>query len=596
MEESDLNKLKQSLGIIYKSGDLLLRTLTDLLTFSTNQVGHQVLKLDEREFYLRDLESQITALFGDQAREKGIALKVVFEDMPLERFSSPDQQPSLKDIALWGDIHRIMQMVINFTSNALKFTPADGFVTVTVRALSETPVRHRSNAGSTIRYSHGRIKDQAHPSPSADGTANFINPREIWHEQVDPVPCAPPGDDIYIEFDVRDTGPGIPEEQQRSIFEPFVQASAGLSRKHSGTGLGLSICLQLASLMRGTIGLTSTVGRGSTFTTKLPLRRIVGTASGRNSLTMKNSDRMPTMGERPTERVPTIAAMTARSPVSPVAAAPPDTAVPPPLTSTPSSQARAIGKAGKDIKAGKEAQQDFSNVRILVAEDNKVNQEVILRMLKLEKIFDVTIAHDGQAALDLIKASTLSSEATQDSDEQASSSNSAEDSVSSSSSTTSPRPHPYDLVFMDIQMPRMDGLTSTRLIRQHGYTGPIVALTAYAEQSNVEGCYQAGMDYFLAKPIKRPLLRKVLTDCCSSSSTTSGSTPKDASDDDAKKVSETDTTAKSTTATNGDGDKADGIQQTAEGIEMKTLAKDPQPQPNQSPKISPSSSEPTQEK
>ena len=499
MEESDPSKLKQSLGIIYKSGDLLLRTLTDLLTFSTNQVGLQVLKLDEKEFYLRDVESQVTALFGEMARERGINLAVSYQDAPQERYGTPDQPP-LKDMALWGDVHRILQMVINFTSNALKFTPAGGSVTVTVRTIAEIPQRHRSDAGRTIQFPDRQSTNQATPSPNIDGTANFINPREPRHDQA---PAPPPGNDICIEIDVQDTGPGIPEAQQRSIFEPFVQADAGLSRKHSGTGLGLSICSQLASLMRGTIGLSSTVGVGSTFTTRLPLRRITGSTRSSRELSRNNSHSVPPTGDWPRERVPTMAAMTAQHSIKPLTA-PQGKAEAPPLTSTPSSQARAIGKAGKDIKADKEAHHDFSKVRILVAEDNKVNQEVITRMLKLEKIFDVTVAADGQQALDLVKTNTPSAEV-------------ATDSTGDDSSTLveDSRATPYDLIFMDCQMPVMDGLTSTRLIRQYGYTGPIVALTAYAEQSNVDDCYQAGMDYFLAKPIKRPLLKKVLTDYCS---------------------------------------------------------------------------------
>ncbi|KAI5361531.1 Putative signal transduction response regulator, receiver domain, histidine kinase/HSP90-like ATPase [Septoria linicola] len=506
MEESDTSKLKQSLGIIYKSGDLLLRTLTDLLTFSTNQVGHQVLKLDEKEFYLRDLESQIAAIFGEMAKERKINLSVVFEDMPMEKYASPDET-RLKDIAIFGDIHRILQIVINLTSNALKFTPADGYVTITLRALAEVPPRRQSVHGK-VQFPDEPRDRRAHPgaSPDEKGTANFINPREVPQERA---PSPPPGHDMFIELEVRDTGEGIVEEYQRTIFEPFVQGDAGLSRKHSGTGLGLSICSQLASLMRGSISLKSKVGSGSTFTAKLPLRRIAGTISARSSLSRKSSRVVSVIDELPSQRVPTMASMTVHhprsSPYTTTAAAVPSSVGPPPHTSTPSSQARAIGKAGKDIKADKEAQHDFSKVRILVAEDNKVNQEVILRMLKLEKIFDVTIAGDGQEAFDLVKSNTSPTYSTADYMEN----------DSSSSASLSPMRSPYDLIFMDVQMPRMDGISSTRLIREHGYTGPVVALTAYAEQANVDSCYAAGCDYFLSKPIKRPLLRKVLTDYCS---------------------------------------------------------------------------------
>ena len=70
--------------------------------------------------------------------------------------------------------------------------------------------------------------------------------------------------------------------------------------------------------------------------------------------------------------------------------------------------------------------------------------------------------------------------------------------------------HRYDLVFMDVQMPNLDGIQSTRLIREAGFKSPIVALTAFAEKSNEDECMASGMDYFLAKPIRRPALKQVL--------------------------------------------------------------------------------------
>ena len=100
-------------------------------------------------------------------------------------------------------------------------------------------------------------------------------------------------------------------------------------------------------------------------------------------------------------------------------------------------------------------------------------------MLKLEAVYDVVVAKDGQEAYDMVKASMK------------------EDKF-------------FDLIFMDIQMPNLDGLQSTRLIRQMGYSAPIVALTAFSEESNVKECYDSGMDHFLSKPIRRPALKQVL--------------------------------------------------------------------------------------
>lgn len=96
---------------------------------------------------------------------------------------------------------------------------------------------------------------------------------------------------------------------------------------------------------------------------------------------------------------------------------------------------------------------------------------------------DVTIAKDGQEAFDTVRDSMIRGER-------------------------------FDLVFMDVQMPNLDGIQSTKLIREMGFSAPIVALTAFAEKSNEDECMASGMDYFLAKPIRRPALKHVLKKYC----------------------------------------------------------------------------------
>lgn len=128
MQEEDKIKLKRSLGIIYKSGDLLLHLLTDLLTFSKNQIGQQ-LSLDEKEFRLADVSSQILSIFEKQAKEGAINLRVVFEG-PHESLETAPGTPGIsgygphgtgrvRDMYLWGDQHRILQVIINLVSNSL---------------------------------------------------------------------------------------------------------------------------------------------------------------------------------------------------------------------------------------------------------------------------------------------------------------------------------------------------------------------------------------------------------------------------------------------------------------------------------------------
>lgn len=515
MQEDDPVRLKRSLGIIYKSGDLLLNLLTDLLTFSKNQVG-QHLTLDEKEFRLRDISSQVLAIFDKQAKEGQIDLRVEFEGCLglLDDNASPERQgrtdygPSgtgrLKDMILWGDTHRILQVVINLVSNALKFTPAGGSVVVTIRCLQETPEMNSRKTSLASRQSRQSKQSRKHSSrhKGSDvslavgrlGTANASNAKERPHAMMRHMSTEsespPPGRWLYFEFEVQDTGPGIPESQQQKIFEPFVQGDLGLSKKFGGTGLGLAICSQLAKLMRGTVSLKSAVDQGSTFTMKLPLRHLQTRADSSASSTvdlpgdggvsrsqsLQEGERTPARHSRhlagdrdsapdgqPTEGANASGVATADvgtdSQPRLVGLSQPFFASSQPME-TPGSQSGAMEKITAEATRG-------GRIRVLVAEDNKVNQEVVLRMLKLEDIYDVTVAKDGQEALDRVRESM-------DGEGQ-----------------------PYNLIFMDVQMPNVDGLQSTRLIREIGYQAPIVALTAFAEESNIKDCMDSGMNYFL---------------------------------------------------------------------------------------------------
>lgn len=131
------------------------------------------------------------------------------------------------------------------------------------------------------------------------------------------------------------------------------------------------------------------------------------------------------------------------------------------------------------LAAKKDDPDTCGRLRVLVADDNSTNIEVVSKMLKLEEVYDVTVAKDGQEAYEHVKAAM------------------AED-------------RQFDVIFMDVQMPNVDGLQSTRLIREMGYKSPIVALTAFAEESNRRECMESGMDEFLSKPIRRPALKKML--------------------------------------------------------------------------------------
>lgn len=501
------------------------------MSFSKNQISQQI-RLEDKEFRLGDIRSQILSIFDKQVRESSITFDVTFlgyesdetavcsdQDM-IKRLPAlgPPGMGRLRDVYLWGDQHRILQVIINLVSNSLKFTPAGGKVEVRIRCMGEIEQssdegrssknssragrsRHRGSSGST----HSSVSKATTTNASVlkDSTSTAVNSNSNHHHhhhkgskgnskvnvrERSPTPPRLNVKPYMFEFEVQDTGRGIPEHMQQKVFEPFVQVDSSLSKKFGGTGLGLSICSQLAKLMDGSISVTSTESVGSTFSLRIPLKHI--------------KDRVPSTASSSTRsRAPSAGSVNGdshRNSLSSVIALPEQEAkqkdistvrkdnqprlvglstpffAPPPTSEDHKKAAIQKIKADNADKAGR------GELRVLVADDNSTNIEVVSRMLKLEKVNNVTIAKDGQEAYELVKANMEENQQ-------------------------------FDLIFMDIQMPNLDGLQSTRLIRKMGYGAPIVALTAFSEESNVKECMESGMDEFLSKPIRRPALKNVLT-------------------------------------------------------------------------------------
>lgn len=543
MEERDVDKIQNSLKLIFRSGELLLHILTELLTFSKNVL--QRTKLEKRNFSITDVALQIKSIFGKVAKDQRVKLSITL---------TPN---SIRTMVLYGDSNRIIQIVMNLVSNALKFTPVDGKVNVRMNLLgaydaerseqenykyvyvvegsepkdgnqngeldssadpengsptsrekrSDTEVTSEINETDEKQVSED-IEKEDEDSDEADDLSSFSTSTSsyndtVFHSQFKKVPkvCDDSSDELGVEVKpqktwvisivVEDTGPGIDSSLHESVFEPFVQGDQALSRQYGGTGLGLSICRQLATMMHGTMKLESKLGVGSRFTFTVPLTQTREI----------NFDDVPDAFEdefnpdsKKNRKVKFKIAKSLRSRKSRSSL----------MTVGPKSSCsdKSLGQL-KSMDSDRSVRLDrpflqstgtaSSNInlstapntnKVLVAEDNHVNQEVIKRMLNLEGINNIDLACDGQEALDKVKKLAETEE------------------------------H-YNLIFMDVQMPKVDGLLSTKMIRHDlSYKYPIVALTAFADDSNIKECLDAGMNGFLAKPIKRAQLKKILEEFC----------------------------------------------------------------------------------
>lgn len=218
-------------------------------------------------------------------------------------------------------------------------------------------------------------------------------------------------DGIHLHFAVKDTGIGIPPNKQKQVFESFSQADGSTTRQFGGTGLGLTISSHLVQMMNGNIWLESEVGQGSTF-------HFTATFGLPSKTADSPSDKPDAAGAN---------------------------------DETPSAVVLPV------------------EIRILLAEDDEINQRLAQRVLEMQG-YTVTTANNGQKALDALE---LEADA-------------------------------YDIVLMDVQMPIMDGLTATHEIRssEKGQTHiPIIAMTANAMEGDKEKCLEAGMDSYITKPV-----------------------------------------------------------------------------------------------
>jgi signal transduction histidine kinase/CheY-like chemotaxis protein len=497
--ESELTpEQREGLNVIKNSAETLLAVINDILDFSKIEAGR--LDLDPVPVLLRDLLSDTLRALAPQAHNKRLELTC-------------DVSSEVMD-AVWVDPVRLRQVLINLVGNAIKFTP-QGEVSVRV----------------TLIATEGEVQ--------------------------------------RVRFSVSDTGIGIPPEKLQAIFQPFTQADGSTTRRYGGTGLGLTICDRLIQMMGGRIWVESVVGQGSTFHFEIPLRRAQGSIEKRvvipvdltglpiliadDNATNRRvlADTLRLWGALPTAvadveqawqalwqsrkentrfaailldammpevdgfqfaaairqeaafaDIPILLLTSADRPgdlvrcrelgiaaylLKPVKASELNQALAKVLVRSSSVVGSPTGNTSSENKReadGERSVQPTSatpgstrSFRVLLAEDNPVNQHVAVRTLE-RMGHVVTVVSNGRAAVEEWERGQ------------------------------------YDVILMDVQMPELDGFEATRMIRQmeagRACRTPIIAMTAHAMKGDRERCLAAGMDDYVAKPVRREELEAAI--------------------------------------------------------------------------------------
>lgn len=464
---------------ILSASSILLALLNDVLDLSKIEAGQ--LQLEQKEFSLDEVLENVATVVQNMAQEKGLELAFLVD---------PDMPKLLR-----GDSLRLTQILVNLFSNAVKFT----------------------NKGHVL----GRFRVLTRNEPKTDSAASLVQ----------------------LMVEVEDTGIGLTLQQQERLFQAFSQADTSTTRKYGGTGLGLIICRRLIEMMQGTIWVHSTYGEGSSFMftanmealTPLPSPQ-TNIANGKRVLLLDSHsltgeaiqrylgllnyeylwiDNLAAAHEllrAPSQEfafiilnqslvgsatalhqcIPELRQLSQETTRLLVLSDEPVTnledslrvlgvsaILSKPLTLTHlASTLTMLGTATAAAQHGLGLTQPLRGLQILVVDDISDNRFIATELLQALGAAKVESCSSGSAALEKIGNTDRH----------------------------------YDVVLMDVQMPDLDGINTTRQIKSHPALAdlPIIAMTAHTRDEEVRRCHEAGMVDFMQKPIELAILRRVV--------------------------------------------------------------------------------------
>ena len=398
------------------------------------------------------------------------------------------KSPKLLKVIM-SDQARLSQIILNFLSNAVKFTPKEGKISIAL-AWGKIEEHPRSRVPSVGDVGMSKL--------------DLLKIQETWKSQrqaeMERHGVESHGEQMILC--VEDSGIGIAEDKIGNLFQPFEQADASVTRAYGGTGLGLSICRQLAELLGGSVWVESTIGVGSKFYLSLPVD-VVGEGHVEKIYWDKEG-----FGKKQLKMICSLSEKTLKLKRSDIFEMCEVQVLTPAITTNPcyvdeeesmrldvefqkmkggakkTSEKNARPSNGvenpkakvysRDEERGKQIlARQFSGKKILIVEDNLLNQKVFIKYLENAGV-DVTVASNGHLGVEAAMK------------------------------------RKFDLIFMDCHMPVMDGYLASQHITEDekcvNKSTPIIALTADVEASNKRKCEESGMVGYLTKPLQSKTL------------------------------------------------------------------------------------------